>query len=472
MASESYDLAVIGGGPGGYVAAIRASQLGLKVVLIEKSALGGVCLNWGCIPTKALLRSADVYRTLMRSSDFGINCKGISIDFQAVIERSRAAASQLSQGVRYLLKKNKVAVIEGLAKLAEPHEITVNLPTGAQLSLNAKNIILATGARGRALDAPSEILDRIWGYREALMPPEHPKTLLIVGSGAIGIEFACFYAAMGTQVTLVEMQKAVAPSEDKDISAELEKHLKAQGIEVLTNCSIQSFSLKSKNQVETSLLEGNGEPLLRQTDYVLSAVGIIPNSENIGLDTVGIDVNEQGFVKTDVSGETNIKGVFAIGDLAGGPCLAHKASHEGIMVAEGIAGHVTSQLDPNKIPSCIYGHPNVARIGLTEDQARNQAKDQGRQIQVGRFPFMANGKAIASGDAEGFIKTILDEATGELLGAHMIGPEVTELIQGFSVAMTLEATEAELLETIFPHPTLSEGMLESLLNALNRSLHI
>ncbi|MDT8759575.1 dihydrolipoyl dehydrogenase [Sphingomonas psychrotolerans] len=464
--AESYDLIVLGSGPGGYVAAIRGAQLGLKVAIVERELLGGICLNWGCIPTKALLRSAEIYHYMQHAKDYGLVAQGISADIEAVVKRSRGVAKQLNQGVTHLMKKNKIAVHFGEGKLTGNGKLSVT-KDGKTEELTAKNIIVATGARAR--DLPNLPADgkRVWTYRHAMTPPEMPKKLLVIGSGAIGIEFASFYNDMGAEVTVVEMLDRIVPVEDADVSAFLEKALKKQGMNILTGAKIDKISADA-NGVKATITGKDGKATQGDFTHVIVAIGIVPNTENIGLKELGVAMDERGFLKTDPSCKTNVDGLWAIGDITAPPWLAHKASHEGVIAAEAIAGKHPHAMDPRNIPGCTYCHPQIASVGLTEAKA----KEAGYEVKVGNFPFIGNGKAIALGEAEGFVKTVFDAKTGELLGAHMIGAEVTELIQGYTIGKTLETTEAELMETVFPHPTLSEMMHESVLGAYGRALHI
>lgn len=466
MTKNTYDVVVIGGGPGGYVAAIRASQLGLKAAVIERDKLGGVCLNWGCIPTKALLRSAEVYHLMKNASDFGLKAEGISFDIEAIVKRSRKVSESLSGGIGFLMKKNKIDVIAGEACLIDSTTISVKSTKETQ-TIKAKNIILATGARARTLPGIEPDGDVIWTAKEAMVPKTMPKSLLVIGSGAIGIEFASFYNTLGADVTVVEMLDRILPAEDAEIAALAAKSFKAQGMKLLTGAKIEKVE-KSRKNAKVTVTTADGKTQTYTVDVVICAVGIVGNVENIGLEKLGIKV-DRAHVDVNQWCQTNVKNIYAIGDLVGPPWLAHKASHEGAMVAERIAGHVDIHpLDTSKIPGCTYCHPQVASVGLTEEKA----KEAGYKIKIGRFPFTGNGKAIALGDTTGLIKTIFDEKTGELLGAHMVGTEVTELIQGYTVARTMEATEADLMGTIFPHPTLSEMMHESVLDAFDRALHI
>jgi len=463
--SDSFDLVVIGAGPGGYVAAIRAAQLGLKVACVEREHLGGICLNWGCIPTKALLRSAEVKHLIDNASDYGLSVTGASFDVNAVVQRSRKVAERLSNGVGFLLKKNKVTQIDGAAKLSGKGKVIVT-KDGKTSELVAKNIILATGARARTLPGMEADGKLIWTYKHAMVPTEMPKSLLVIGSGAIGIEFASFYNTMGVDVTVVEVMDRVLPVEDAEISKLALKAFKKQGMTIHTSATVEKLD-KGKDNVTATIKMKNGKFETLTTDRVILAVGITGNTEDLGLETAGVKV-DRGHVVINEWGETGVAGVYAIGDLAGPPWLAHKASHEGVMVVEKIAGvKGVHPMDLSSIPGCTYAHPQVASVGMTEEAA----KAAGHKIKVGRFPFAGNGKAIALGEDQGLIKTIFDEANGELLGAHMIGAEVTELIQGYVVAKGLESTEAELMNTIFAHPTLSEMMHESVLDAYGRAIH-
>ncbi len=465
MAENSFDIVIVGGGPGGYVTAIRAAQLGVKTALVERAHLGGICLNWGCIPTKALLRSAEVYRNAQSGSDYGLNIKDVGFDIKVIIERSRGMAKQLSRGVGHLLGKNKVTVFDGHGRLAGSGKIAVENDGKNVAELTAKHIILATGARARALPGLEPDGNRIWTYKEAMVPTELPKSLLVVGSGAIGIEFASFYHTFGVDVTVVEVLPRVLPVEDEEISAFAHKAFKKQGLKVITSAVVTSLK-KGKTDI-TASIEKDGETTQLTVDRVIMAVGIVGNVEDIGLEKTKVKVDKTHVVINEWC-ETGEPGVYAIGDLAGPPWLAHKASHEGIMCVEKIAGiEGVHPLDTRRIPGCTYCHPQVASVGLTEAAA----KEMGYDVRIGRFPFLGNGKAIALGEPEGLVKTVFDSKTGELLGAHMVGAEVTELIQGYAVGMTLESTEAELMETVFPHPTLSEMMHESVLDAYGRVIH-
>ncbi|CAN5396064.1 dihydrolipoyl dehydrogenase [soil metagenome] len=464
--AETYDLIVLGSGPGGYVAAIRAAQLGLKTAIVERENLGGICLNWGCIPTKALLRSAEIFHYLQHAKDYGLVAEKISADLEAVVKRSRGVAKQLNQGVTHLMKKNKIAVFMGEGKLTGKGKLAVTAADGKTTELAAKNIIVATGARARDLPFAKADGKRIWTYRSAMTPPEMPTKLLVIGSGAIGIEFASFYNDMGAEVTVVEMLDRVVPVEDADISAFLEKALKKQGMTIMTGAKIQELVVNA-NGVRATIESKEGAIAAPTYSHVIVAIGIVPNTENIGLEALGVKT-ERGHIVTDAMCKTSVDGIYAIGDVTAPPWLAHKASHEGVIAVEAIAGNHPHAMDVRNIPGCTYCHPQIASVGLTEARA----KEAGHEVKVGNFPFIGNGKAIALGEAEGFIKTVFDAKTGELLGAHMIGAEVTELIQGYTIGKTLETTEAELIETVFPHPTLSEMMHESVLAAYGRTLHM
>jgi dihydrolipoamide dehydrogenase len=460
-----YDLVVLGSGPGGYVAAIRAAQLGLKVAIVERENLGGICLNWGCIPTKALLRSAEIYHYMQHASDYGLTAASISADIDAVVKRSRGVAKQLNQGVTHLMKKNKITVHMGDGELLAANTLSVT-KDGKTEELTAKNIIIATGARARdLLFAPADG-KRIWTYRHAMVPPEMPKKLLVIGSGAIGIEFASFYNDMGADVTVVEMLDRIVPVEDADVSAFLEKSLTKQGMTIMTGAGVESLQATATG-VSASIKGKDGKVATSEFTHCIVAIGIVPNTENIGLEALGVEM-DRGFLKTDTNCRTNVPGLWAIGDITAPPWLAHKASHEGVIAAETIAGGHPHAMDPLNIPGCTYCHPQVASVGLTEAKA----KEAGFDVKVGNFPFMGNGKAIALGEAEGFIKTVFDARTGELLGAHMVGAEVTELIQGYTIGKTAELVEADFMHTVFPHPTLSEMMHESVLGAYGKMLHM
>jgi dihydrolipoamide dehydrogenase len=465
MPDHNFDIVVIGGGPGGYVAAIRAAQLGMKAAVVEANHLGGICLNWGCIPTKALLRSAEVYHLMNHANEFGLSAKEISFDLKKIVERSRGVSKQLSGGVGHLLKKNKVTVFDGWGKLAGKGKVTVEKDKKVTDTLTAKHIIIATGARARVLPGMEPDGKFIWSYREALVPDVMPKSLLVVGSGAIGIEFASFFRTLGAEVTVAEVMDRVMPVEDEEISTLARKSFEKQGMKIMTGVKVTKLE-KGANNV-TAHIEVGGKIEKLTVDRVIMAVGIVANTENIGLETTKVKV-EKGQIVTDGYLQTAEPGIYAIGDVAGAPWLAHKASHEGIICVEKIAGQ--KDVHPMKrenIPGCTYCHPQVASVGLTEAKA----KAAGYEVKVGRFPFIGNGKAIALGDAEGLVKTVFDAKTGELLGAHMIGAEVTELIQGFVIGKTMEATELDFMHTIFAHPTLSEMMHESVLSAYGKAVH-
>lgn len=466
----TYDLIILGSGPGGYVAAIRAAQLGLKTAIVERENLGGICLNWGCIPTKALLRSAEIFHYMQHAKEYGLVAREIEADLDAVVKRSRGVAKQLNQGVTHLMKKNKIAVHMGEGKLTGPTTLEVTGDKGTE-TLSAKHVIVATGARARDLPFAKADGKRVWTYRHAMTPKELPKKLLVIGSGAIGIEFASFFNDMGADVTVIEMLDRVVPVEDADISSFLEKSLTKQGMTIMTGAALESLEPGAKG-VSAKIKAKGGKVHTDDYSHVIVAVGIQPNTENIGLEKLGVKT-DRGFIQIDEYGRTGIKGLWAIGDCVPGPWLAHKASHEGVTAAESIAQELGNKdvrphgLDRNNIPGCTYCHPQIASVGMTEAKA----KEAGYELKVGNFPFIGNGKAIALGEAEGFIKTVFDAKTGELLGAHMIGAEVTELIQGYVVGKQLETTEAELAQAIFPHPTLSEMMHESVLSAYGRALH-
>ena len=468
---SNYDLIVLGSGPGGYVAAIRAAQLGLKTAIVERENLGGICLNWGCIPTKALLRSAEVYHYMQHAGDYGLTAAGISADIDAVVKRSRGVAKQLNQGVTHLMKKNKITVHMGDGKLTAAGKVTVTFSEKEKgdshfLELTAKNIILATGARARDLPFAPADGKRIWTYRHAMVPPEMPKKLLVIGSGAIGIEFASFYNDMGAEVTVVEMLDRIVPVEDADVSNFLEKALKKQGMTIMTGAGVEELKATATG-VSAKIKGKDGKVVASVFTHCIVAIGIVPNTENIGLEALGVEM-DRGFLKTDPMCRTNVPGLWAIGDITAPPWLAHKASHEGVIAVEAIAGGHPHAMDPLNIPGCTYCHPQVASVGLTEAKA----KELGHDVKVGNFPFIGNGKAIALGEAEGFIKTVFDAKTGELLGAHMVGAEVTELIQGYTIGKTAELVEADFMRTVFPHPTLSEMMHESVLGAYCKMLHM
>jgi dihydrolipoamide dehydrogenase len=466
--ADTYDLIVLGSGPGGYVAAIRAAQLGMKVAIVEREKLGGICLNWGCIPTKALLRTSEIYHYLTHASAYGLTAEKPGFDLTKIVERSRKVAGQLNAGVKGLMKKNKVIVVEGEGKLTGKGKLQVGDKT-----LEAKHIIVATGARARDLPFAKADGDKIWTYRHAMVPKEMPTRLLVIGSGAIGVEFASFYSDMGAEVTIVEMLDCILPVEDEEVSAFMDKALAKQGMKILTSSGVEKLE-PGAGGVKATLKGGD----VRQFSHAIVAIGIVPNTENIGLEALGVKT-DRGHIATDGYGRTNVEGLYAIGDVTGPPWLAHKASHEGIVCVEAIAAreaqkvtvtsdsHLPHPFETWNIPGCTYSRPQVASVGLTEAKA----KEGGREVKVGKFPFIGNGKAIALGEAEGFVKTVFDAATGELLGAHMVGAEVTELIQGYAVARQLETTEEDLMHTIFPHPTLSEMMHESVLDAYGRAIH-
>ena len=473
MADTSFDVIIIGAGPGGYVTAIRAAQLGLKTAVVEKAYFGGICNNWGCIPTKALLRSAEVFHLMQHAKDYGLSAEKISFDLQAVVQRSRGVVKRLNDGVGYLFKKNKVAVIWGEATLDAPGKLTVKksaveAPKGSlgEGTYQAKHIIIATGARPRVLPGLEPDKKLVWTYFEAMVPDKMPKSLLVVGSGAIGIEFASFFRTMGADVTVVEVLPQILPVEDVEISKFAQKAFEKQGIKLLTNTKVTKLEKKSDSVVAT-IDDGKGKPQTIEVDRVISAVGVVGNVENLGLEKLGVKT-DRGVIVIDGFCKTNVPGIYAIGDVAGPPMLAHKAEHEGVICVEAIKGMHPHPMDKNLIPGCTYCHPQVASVGLTEAGA----KEGGREIRVGRFPFVGNGKAIALGEDQGLVKVIFDKKTGQLLGAHMIGAEVTELIQGYVVAMNLETTEEELMHTIFPHPTLSEMMKEAVLDAYGRVLNM
>ena len=478
--TTTYDVLIIGSGPGGYVTAIRAAQLGLKTAIVEREHLGGICLNWGCIPTKALLRSAEIYHYAQHADVYGLKIEGkVTFDPAAVVKRSRGVSQQLNGGVGFLLKKNKVDVIWGEAVIDKPGQVTVSKPKKAAVqpqnplpkgtlgegTYQAKNIIVATGARPRVLPGIEPDGKLIWTYFEAMVPPEFPKSLIVMGSGAIGIEFASFYRTMGCDVTVVEVMPQILPVEDAEIAALARKRFEKAGIKIMTSTKVSKVEKKA-NSIVCTLEDEKGNKSTLEAERLISAVGVVGNIENIGLEKLGVKT-DRGCVVTDGLGRTNIPGVYAIGDVAGPPMLAHKAEHEGVICVEGIKGLHVHPMDKGMIPGCTYCHPQVASVGLTEAKA----KEQGLSIKVGRFPFMGNGKAIALGEPDGLIKTIFDAKTGKLLGAHMIGAEVTELIQGYVVAMNLETTEEELIHAVFPHPTLSEMMHESVLDAYGRVIH-
>lgn len=467
--NDRFDLIVVGAGPGGYVAAIRAAQLGLKTAIVERERLGGVCLNWGCIPTKALLRTAEVYRLMNHAGEFGLAADNVRFDPKAVIQRSRKVADRLSGGVAFLMKKHKISVVQGEAALqrgAPAPKVVVRAPDGKQTTLEASHVILATGARARAIPQAGLVPGpRVWTYREAMTPPEWPKSLVVFGSGAIGVEFASFYAALGVKVTVLELADRILPAEDEEIGAFARKRFEKEGIVIRTGA--KGASLKEGQSGVTATAEIAGALETFEASHAILAVGIVANVEGLGLEALGVRM-ERGAVVTDAYGRTGVPGLYAIGDVAGAPWLAHKASHEGVICVEAIAGKHPHPMRRERIPGCTYSHPQIASVGLTEAAA----KATGRPLKIGRFPFVGNGKAIALGEDQGLVKTIFDAETGELLGAHMVGAEVTELIQGYVIAMNAEATEAELAETIFPHPTLSEMMHEAVLDAYGRVVHV
>ncbi|MEQ3746462.1 MAG: dihydrolipoyl dehydrogenase [Henriciella sp.] len=467
-----FDLIVIGSGPGGYVAAIRGAQLGMKVAIVERESLGGICLNWGCIPTKALLRSAEVLHLAKTAAAYGVKVDAAGFDLDAVVKRSRGVAAQLSGGIKHLMKKNKITVLMGTARLekgAEAPKVIVKDAKGADKAYTAKHVLLATGARARAIPQAGLEPDGklVWTYREAMVPDVTPKRLLVIGSGAIGIEFASFYNELGSDVTVVEAVDRILPAEDEEISAIARKDFEKQGLRIHTGSQVKGLK-KTKNSV-TATISINGKDEAIEYDRVILAIGIVGNVENLGLEALGVNV-DRTHVVVDGFGRTGVKGLYAIGDLTGGPWLAHKASHEGVICVEAMQGKTEGAhpFDPWNVPGCTYSHPQVASVGLTEAKA----KETGRKLKVGRFPFIGNGKAIALGASDGLVKTIFDAETGELLGAHMIGAEVTELIQGYVIAREGELTEQDLMHTIFPHPTLSEMMHEAVLAAEGRALHI
>jgi dihydrolipoamide dehydrogenase len=478
---ESYDILIIGGGPGGYVAAIRAAQLGFRTAVIEREHLGGICLNWGCIPTKALLRSSEIFHYLNRAKDYGLTVDGrIGFDPAAVVARSRKASAQLNSGVAFLLKKNKVDIIWGEAAIARPGEVLVvgpknparqspnPMPKGAlgAGTYKAKNIVIATGARPRVLPGIKSDGKFIWTYFEAMVPEKFPSSLIVVGSGAIGMEFASFYRTLGTKVTVVEILPQILPAEDLEIAAHARKRFENQGIEILTSAKVTKAE-KETGGVFVTVVDAKGVARAIRAECLLSAIGVTGNVENLGLEKLGVKI-EQGIISTDGWGRTNVPGLYAIGDVAGPPMLAHKAEHEGVICIEAIKGLDPHPIDKTMIPGCTYCSPQIASVGVTEERA----KALGFDTRVGRFPFIANGKAIALGEPEGLVKTIFDKQTGKLLGAHLVGAEVTELIQGFVIAMNCETTEAELMNAVFPHPTLSEMMHESALDAYGRAIHL
>ncbi|WP_428492748.1 dihydrolipoyl dehydrogenase [Rhodopila sp.] len=465
MAEQAFDLIILGGGPGGYVAAIRAAQLGMKTAVVEREHLGGICLNWGCIPTKALLRTSEINHLLHNIGDFGFDAVEPRFDIGKVVKRSRAVAKQLSSGVAHLLRKNKVAVFDGAGKLAGKQTVSVSKDGKDTATLKAPHIILATGARARQLPGIESDGKLIWSYKDAMVPPMMPKSLLVIGSGAIGIEFASFYLNMGAKVTVVEVLPRILAVEDEEVSSFAHKAFEKQGMKIITGAAVKTVKKGADNVTVT--VEAGGKSQQISVDRVISAVGIVGNVEHLGLDGTGVKV-DRGHVVIDEYCRTGEPGVYAIGDLAGPPWLAHKASHEGVLCVEKIAGlNNVHPMDVLNIPGCTYCRPQVASVGLTEARA----KERGHEVKVGKFPFIGNGKAIAMGEPEGMIKTVFDGKTGELLGAHMVGAEVTEMIQGYAIARTLETTETELINTVFPHPTVSETMHEAVLDAYKRSIH-
>ena len=458
--ADTYDLIVLGSGPGGYVAAIRASQLGLKTAIVERERLGGICLNWGCIPTKALLRTSEINHYITHAAAYGLKVEKPSFDLQAIVDRSRKVAGQLNGGVKGLMKKNKVTVVEGDGAITGKGRLSVT-KDGKVTELAAKHIIVATGARARDLPFAKADGDKVWTYRHAMVPTVMPTKLLVIGSGAIGVEFASFYSDMGAEVTIVEMLDRILPVEDADVSAFVHKALTKQGMKIHTSSGVEKLDVSGAG-LKATLKGGKVE----EFSHCIVAIGIVPNTENIGLEALGVETN-RGHIVTDGYGRTNVEGIYAIGDVTGPPWLAHKASHEGVICVEAIAGKQPHPMETGNIPGCTYSRPQVASVGYTEAKA----KELGHEVKVGKFPFIGNGKAIALGEAEGFVKTVFDAKTGELLGAHMVGAEVTELIQGYVIARQLETTEEDLMHTVFPHPTLSEMMHESVLDAYGRALH-
>ncbi|MEA2978489.1 MAG: dihydrolipoamide dehydrogenase [Alphaproteobacteria bacterium] len=471
--ADSFDIIIIGSGPGGYVTAIRAAQLGFKTAIVERDFLGGICSNWGCIPTKALLRSAEIYHYMQHAKDYGLKADNVGFDAAAVIKRSRGVAGRMNAGVGFLMKKNKVSVIWGEATIDAPGKITVKASTTPAPkdamgpgSYQAKHIIVATGARPRALPGLEPDKKLVWTYFEAMNPDKMPKSLLVVGSGAIGIEFASFYRTLGVDVTVVELLPQILPVEDAEIAAFARKQFEKQGIKIMSGAKVTKLDKKA-DSVTATIDDGKGKTSEITVDRVIAAVGVVGNVENIGLEKLGVKI-ERGIIAIDGFCKTNVPGIYAIGDVAGPPMLAHKAEHEGVICVEAIKGMHPHPMDKRMIPGCTYCFPQVASVGLTEQAA----KDQKLEVRIGRFPFIGNGKAVALGEDQGMVKTIFDKKTGQLLGAHLVGPEVTELIQGFVVAMNLETTEEELMHTIFPHPTLSETMKESVLDAYGRVLNM
>jgi dihydrolipoamide dehydrogenase len=464
--AETYDLIILGSGPGGYVGAIRAAQLGMKVAIVERERLGGICLNWGCIPTKALLRSSEIYHYLTHAGAYGLSVEKPAFDLEKVVQRSRKVADQLNGGVKGLMKKHKIAVHEGVGKITAKGKLTVT-QGDKTTDLEAPHIIIATGARARDLPFAKADGKKVWTYRHALTPAEMPSKLLVIGSGAIGMEFASFYSDLGAKVTVVEMLDRLLPVEDAEISAFMEKQMKKNGLDIRTGTGVSKIDTAGEG-VKATIKGKDGTETVEDFSHVIVAVGIVPNVENIGLEDLGIEPDQRYHIKIDGYGRTNVPGIYAIGDVTGGPWLAHKAMHEAVICVEAIAGGHPHEMDVRNIPGCTYSRPQVASVGLTEAKAI----EAGYKVKVGRFPFIGNGKAIALGETDGFVKTVFDEATGELLGAHMIGAEVTEMIQGYVIGKTLETTESELMGTIFPHPTISEVMHEGVLSAYGRALHI
>ena len=462
--ADTYDLIVLGSGPGGYVAAIRAAQLGLRTAIVEREKLGGICLNWGCIPTKALLRTSEINHYLTHASAYGLTAEKVGFDLAKIVDRSRKVAGQLNAGVKGLMKKNKIAVVEGDGAITAKGKLTVT-KDGAKTELAARHIIVATGARARDLPFAKADGTRIWTYRHAMVPKEMPTRLLVIGSGAIGVEFASFYSDMGAKVTIVEMLDRILPVEDEEVSAFMHKALAKQGMAIHVGATVEKLEA-GKAGVKAMIKGKDGKSVAEEFSHAIVAIGIVPNSENIGLEALGVKT-DRGHIVVDGYARTNVEGIYAIGDVTGPPWLAHKASHEGVVCVEAIAGKKPHPFETWNIPGCTYSRPQVASVGLTEAKA----KEDGRKVRTGKFPFIGNGKAIALGEAEGFIKTVFDAGTGELLGAHMVGAEVTELIQGYAVARQLETTEEDLMHTVFPHPTLSEMMHESVLDAYGRALH-
>ena len=472
MADSNFDILIIGSGPGGYIAAIRAAQLGFKTAIVERDYLGGICLNWGCIPTKALLRSAEIFHYMQHAKDYGLKADNVGFDAAAIVKRSRAVSKRLNDGVGFLMKKNKVSVIWGEAVIDAPGKVTVKAskseaPKGAlgAGSYQAKHIIIATGARPRVLPGLEPDKKLIWTYFEAMIPPNIPKSLLVIGSGAIGIEFASFYRALGADVTVVEVLPQILPVEDQEIQAFARKSFEKQGIKILTNAKVSK--LDKKSDAVTATIEADGKSQQITVERVISAVGVVGNIESLGLEKLGVKT-DRGIIVVDKYNKTNVPGIYAIGDVSGPPMLAHKAEHEGVVCVEAIKGLNPHPMNKSMIPGCTYCSPQIASVGLTEQAAKDKKLD----IRVGRFPFVGNGKAIALGEDQGLVKVIFDKKTGQLLGAHMVGAEVTELIQGYVVAMNLETTEEELMHTVFPHPTLSETMKEAVLDAYGRVLNM